>query len=84
MYTCNDYSEKVWILFVVSTVIFIISTTILIIMQERCDVTNKNNTSPIRKVVYKQFEYVLTIIASQGETFSLKKLMFSIKKNNNM
>ena len=51
-------------------------------MQERCDVTNKNNTSPIRKVVYKQFEYVLTIIASQGKTYYLIFLFMSLMEKN--
>ncbi len=53
----------------------------LIIMQERCDNANGNNNSSIRRVLYKQFEYVLTIIASQGNNifywffFNYKKLI---------
>ena len=50
---------KVWICFFVSTLAFVSVTSVFIIFRGR-----ENNS--IKEIVYKQFDYVMSIIASQG------------------
>ena len=53
----------VWIGFIISTVVFILITTVFIKLNARRDNSDQMSTG---ETIYRQLEYVLTIVASQG------------------
>ena len=59
---------QLWITFFGTTIIFILTTTAFLKFQERYDVRGDNNRhhKSIGETAYRQFEYVLKIITSQG------------------
>lgn len=57
------FFDLVWIGFIISTVVFILITTVFIKLNARRDNSDQMST---RETTYRQLEYVLTIVASQG------------------
>jgi len=67
------YMVQLWITFFGTTIFFILTTSIFVKVQERADSTdNDRHQKSLGETIYRQFEYVIRIITSQGiNLFSL-------------